>query len=102
MVAIALAAFAGGVLGASMGALPSFVLCGFVVVAGEAANLAGRSAALTGGLGDPATTGAVGITANVGLGVVLGPHVAFGGGAAAAAYGARKGYLETNFDYHPA
>jgi MFS family permease len=90
-----LAAFAGGVLGASIGALPSFSLAGLMVVVGELYRIVGR------------TTGAgtlpVDITNGIGFGVVLGPHVAFGGGAAAVAYAASRGYRDPDaFDYHPA
>jgi hypothetical protein len=42
------------------------------------------------------------LTALVGLGPALGPHVAVAGGAAATAYAARKGYLDTDFEYHEA
>lgn len=38
----------------------------------------------------------------IAFGVVFGPHVSFAGGAAAAAYAARKGYLEVDAAYHPA
>ena len=89
-----LAAFAGGAFGASVGALPSFALAGLMVVVGELYELVGR------------TLGAgplpVDITGSIAFGVVLGPHVAFGGGAAALAYATRRGYLDTDFDYHGA
>jgi hypothetical protein len=88
-----LAAFAGGAFGAAVGALPSFALAGVMVIVGEVYALAGRT------IGTPAP---VDITNGIGFGVVLGPHVAFGGGAAAVAYAAKKGYLDTDFDYHPA
>jgi len=45
---------------------------------------------------------ATGVTASVGLGPLLGPHVAFAGGAAAAAYLGRKGTFDTAFRYHQA
>jgi hypothetical protein len=88
-----LAAFAGGAFGAAIGALPSFALAGVMVIVGEVYALAGRT------IGTPAP---VDITNGIGFGVVLGPHVAFGGGAAAVAYAARRGYLDSGFDYHPA
>ncbi|MFC7069079.1 hypothetical protein [Halobaculum lipolyticum] len=89
-----IAAFAGGAFGAALGALNTFVLCGFTVIAGELYALATRAA---GG------TVPVNVTGDVAFGVVLGPHVAFGGGAAALAYAVSKGYVETpGFDYHPA
>jgi len=89
-----LLAFAGGAFGAAVGALQSFSLAGLVVVVGEAYALVHRTA----GAG-PAP---VDITGSVGFGVVLGPHVAFGGGAAAVAFAARQGYLDTDFAYHDA
>ncbi|QIO24387.1 hypothetical protein [Haloarcula sp. JP-L23] len=89
-----LAAFAGGAFGAAIGALPSFTLAGLLVVVGELYKLVVR------------TTGAdavpVDITGTIGFGVVLGPHVAFGGGAAALAYATKQGYLDGDFEYHPA
>ncbi len=78
-----LAAFAGGAFGAAIGALPAFVFTGFMVIAGEAAVLAGAGDSITGLLG---------------FGPLFGPHIAFAGGAAAAAYAAKKGYLEDGKD----
>ncbi|WP_123537166.1 hypothetical protein [Halosimplex salinum] len=80
-----LAAFAGGAFGAAVGALPSFSLAGLVVVVGELYAMATRS------LGGSVP---VDVTGGIGFGVVLGPHVAFGGGAAALAYASRRGYLD--------
>jgi hypothetical protein len=92
-----LAAFAGGALGAALGAIPSLSLAGFVVVLGEV------TAATPGQFqGSPPATGSNALTALVGLGPALGPHVAFAGGVAATAYAARKGYLDTGFAYHEA
>ncbi|MEF8819951.1 MAG: hypothetical protein V5A31_11190 [Haloferacaceae archaeon] len=95
--ALAIAAFAGGAFGAALGALPAFIFTGFMVIAGEAVNtlasdLAGNIEAEIG----------TGITGFVAFGPVFGPHVSFAGGAAAAAYAARKGYMNTGFDYHEA
>jgi hypothetical protein len=89
-----LAAFAGGAFGASVGALPSFSLAGLMVIVGELYVLAGRT------LG--ADSLPVDLTGSIGFGVVLGPHVAFGGGAAALAYAAKRGYLDVDSEYHPA
>jgi hypothetical protein len=89
-----LAAFAGGAFGASVGALPSFSLAGLMVVVGELYTLAARTAGVD--------VIPVDITASIGFGVVLGPHVAFGGGAAALAYASKRGYLDTEFEYHQA
>ncbi len=77
-------AAAGGAFGASIGALPSFALAGLFVVFGEVADLTADAA----GANLP-----VDITGSIGFGVVLGPHVAFGGGAAALAYAAKRGYV---------
>ena len=77
-------AAAGGAFGASIGALPSFALAGLFVVFGEVADLTAASA----GASLP-----VDITGTIGFGVVLGPHVAFGGGAAALAYASKHGYV---------
>ncbi len=44
----------------------------------------------------------VDITGSMAFGIVLGPHVAFGGGAAALAYASKRGYLDTEFEYHQA
>ncbi len=68
-------AFGGGVLGAALGALPAFVLCGAAVVAGSIVM------AVT---GDPMWLN------TLAWGPLLGPHVAFAGGAAAAAYAGRR------------
>jgi hypothetical protein len=87
-------AFAGGAFGAAVGALQSFSLAGLVVIVGELYALVHRTA----GAG-PAP---VDLTGSVAFGVVLGPHVAFGGGAAAVAFAARRGYLDVDFEYHDA
>jgi hypothetical protein len=95
------ASFAGGAFGAALGALPSFVFSGIMIVAGEGVRL--LQSQLSGA--DVATDAgslAIGITGSVGFGPVFGPHVAFAGGAAAAAYAADRGYMDTGFDYHEA
>jgi len=92
--AMLLAAFAGGAFGASVGALPSFSLAGLLVIVGELYKLTART------VGVDAIP--VDITASIGFGVVFGPHVAFGGGAAALAYATKRGYLDTDFEYHQA
>lgn len=89
-----LAAFAGGAFGAAVGALPSFVLAGLFVIVGEAYKLAART------FGVDAVP--VYVTGSIAFGVVLGPHVAFGGGAAALAYATKRGYLDSDFEYHQA
>jgi hypothetical protein len=89
-----LAALAGGALGAAIGALPSFSLAGIVIVVGEAGALVAG--------GSNGDTGATALTDLIGFGPAFGPHVAFAGGVAATAYAARKGYLQTDFEYHEA
>ena len=83
-----LASFGGGAFGAAIGALPAFIFTGLLVVAGEVAVLV-----------DPEATV---ITEAVAFGPAFSPAVSFGGGAAAAAYAARKGYVDTGFSYHEA
>ncbi|MEW9123326.1 MAG: hypothetical protein AB2421_11515 [Thermotaleaceae bacterium] len=70
-----LAAFGGGVFGAAIGALQAFIFTGFLVLAGVAVAASG---------------GAVDITGLVAFGPIFGPHIAFGGGVAAAAFAAKK------------
>lgn len=88
-----LATFAGGALGATLGGLQAFSLAGLMVVIGETYALVHRTV----GAGV-----APDITGSVAFGAVLGPHIAFGGGAAAVAYAAKQGYLDTDFAYHDA
>jgi hypothetical protein len=76
-------AFAGGVFGAAVGALPAFILCGVAAVVGGAISLA---------------TGDGSFSNLVAWGPFLGPHIAFAGGAAAAAYAAKRGKIETGRD----
>ncbi len=93
-------AFAGGAFGAAVGALEAFSLAGVLVVVGEAVDVAAET--VPGPSGDPAALGSSGLTALTGLGPLFGPHVAFAGGAAATAFAARQGYLDSDFDYHEA
>lgn len=95
-----LAALAGGALGAAFGPLRSLGLAGLAIVVGEAATIGSAAGESSSSLA--ATVGGDGVTALVGLGPALGPHVAFAGGVAAAAYAARKGYLDDDSGYHPA
>jgi len=93
-----IAAFGGGAFGAAIGALPAFCFTGFAVIAGEAAN-----AIELVGAGSGAELGASGLTGLVGFGPVFGPHIAFAGGAAAAAYAAKQDgamYEPGDGDYH--
>lgn len=68
------AAFGGGAFGALIGALPAFILTGVVAIAGAAVSLAGGPDLVVG---------------NIAFGSFLGPHIAFGGGVAAAALAAK-------------
>jgi hypothetical protein len=93
-VELLVAAFAGGAFGAAVGALPSFSLAGLAVVVGELYAMATSAT--------DAEAPLVDVTGAIAFGPVLGPHVAFGGGAAAVAYAARRGYLDANGEPHDA
>lgn len=69
-----LMAAGGGFFAAAIGALHAFIFTGFMVLLGNAIIMAGGTATF---LGD------------VAFGPVFGPHIAFAGGVAAAAYAAR-------------
>lgn len=83
------AAFAGGILGASLGALPSFSFMGVVIVGGEALRIAGVN---IGGFELAGT-----YTDNLAFGAFFGPHITFAAGAAASAYLAKKDRFEPGF-----
>lgn len=101
-----IAGLAGGMLGAALGALPALSLAGVVIVIGEATGgvdaVFGDGGAETVFGAEPAAVDAIGLTGAVGLGPVLGPHVAFAGGVAAAAFVGRKETFDTTFRYHQA
>lgn len=78
-----IAAFGGGILGAYMGALPAFILTGVVAIAGSVDAMAG---------------GADISTQYIAFGSYLGPHIAFAGGVAAAAYAGRTKKLASGMD----
>lgn len=79
-----LAAFGGGIFGAALGALPAFIFAGFIGLVGVAIIGSG---------------GTVDILGQVAFGPLFGPHIAFGGGVAAAAYAAnKKKMLDTGVD----
>lgn len=92
---LVIAAFAGGAFGAAIGALPAFCFTGFAVLAAEGARLAAGTAD---------AIDAPGILGAVAFGPVFGPHVAFAGGTAAAAYAAKTDgmYEPGDGDYHVA
>lgn len=77
------AAFGGGVFGAAIGTLPAFIFTGLLVLAGVAVAAAG---------------GGTDLLTQVAFGPVFGPHIAFGGGAAATAYAYRRGLIASGRD----
>ena len=101
-VGMLLAAFAGGAFGAAIGALPAFIFTGFLVMLGECVKiLAGDLSGIAGY--DPVLfENTAAITGQLGFGPVFGPHISFAGGAAASAYAAKRGYMNTGFPYHEA
>ncbi|TQQ83314.1 hypothetical protein EGH24_00475 [Halonotius terrestris] len=93
-------AFAGGAFGAAIGALPAFIFTGFMVIAGEALAVSGGHQGGYGPISDYGqSTAGVAVNAGtftgyVGFGPIFGPHISFAAGAAAAAYAAKKGYID--------
>lgn len=79
MVYDVLAAFGGGVMGAALGALPMFIMTGFIGFIGAAIQMSGAS--------DDLLNTFVG---NIIFGPLTGPHIAFAGGVAAAAFAAHR------------
>ncbi|WP_420640768.1 permease [Candidatus Leptofilum sp.] len=74
-------AFAGGIFGAAIGALQAFVILGFLILVGVAAQATGAD------------------LMSIPLGTAFGPHVGgFAAGVAAAAYASRKGKIESGRD----
>lgn len=69
------AAFGGGAFAASIGGLYSFIMTGIVAIAGGIVGMAGEIDLAVG---------------NIAFGSFFGPHVAFAGGVAAAAFAANK------------
>lgn len=101
MIGMLLAAFAGGAFGSAIGALPAFIFTGFLVMAGETATiLSGDILAVLSMDAEFAQTNS--ITAVLGFGPVFGPHISFAAGAAASAFAAKRGYMDTGFPYHEA
>lgn len=76
-------AFAGGALGAALGANVAFIFTGFMVLIGVAIAAGGGGRDFIG---------------NVAFGPLLGPHISFAGGVAAAAYAAKRGTHESGRD----
>jgi len=82
---VLLAAAGGGIFGAALGGVPAFVFTGLLVLAGIAAGYTGSAEAAA-------------VLNEIAFGPFFGPHVAFCGGVAAAAYAARKGLIESGKD----
>ncbi|SDJ51347.1 hypothetical protein SAMN05216226_104170 [Halovenus aranensis] len=104
-VEILIAGFAGGMVGAAIGALPALSLSGIAIVVGEMTGTLGdiEGTAIAGVFGvDPATVDVLGLGGAIGFGPVLGPHVAFAGGVAATAFLGRRETFDTTFRYHQA
>lgn len=101
---ILLAGFVGGILGAAVGALAALALSGTAIVVGELGQLFidGQAVGLLATLGVDGAPLTAGPLSALGLGPLLGPHVAFAGGVGAAAYAGRNGTLDTAFRYHQA
>ena len=81
-----IAAFGGGAFAASIGALPAFIMTGVFAVVGAAASMAGG-----------ADAGNI-LVNYFAFGSFFGPHIAFAGGVAAAAYAKKKGISENGAD----
>lgn len=96
-----LAAFAGGAFGSAIGALPAFIFTGFMVMAGETASILSGDLIRVLSL-DASLVNSSSITGSIGFGPVFGPHISFAAGAAASAFSAKKGYMDTGFPYHEA
>lgn len=77
------AAFGGGIIGAAVGALPAFILCGLAAVIGA---------------GITAATGNADFSNLVAWGPILGPQISFAGGAAAAVYATKHCKLANGRD----
>lgn len=104
---ILVAGLAGGMVGAAIGALPALSLAGILIVIGEIAGALSAQLDIdveTTPVIDVAPTPleAIGLTGAIGFGPVLGPHVAFAGGVAAAAFVGRRETFDTTFRYHQA
>ncbi len=73
-------AFGGGVIGAYLGALPAFIMTGVVAVVGSIAMMTGAADISIG---------------TIAFGSFLGPHIAFAGGVAAAAYAGKNKKIDS-------
>ena len=81
-----IAAFGGGVFAAAIGAVPAFIMTGVFSIVGAVAGMCGAADASN-------------ILINYfAFGSFFGPHIAFAGGVAAAAYAKKKGVSENGAD----
>lgn len=78
-----IAALGGGLLGAAIGGLPIFIICGAAAIIGA---------------GITAATGNANFSNLVAWGPLLGPQVSFAGGAAAAIYAVKRGKMTNGRD----
>src|SRR6187399_1754321 len=76
-------AFAGGALGAALGGGAAFIFTGIFVLIGVAIAASG---------------GGKGFIGDVAFGPLLGPHIFFAGGVAAAAFAAKSGHIASGRD----
>jgi hypothetical protein len=86
-----LAALGGGFFGAAVGGNFSFVITGFVALMGLGGIAINVIDPEVGGIGST-------LLGYLAFGPFIGPHVAFGGAVAGAAYAAQKGYTENGKD----
>jgi len=77
------ASFGAGMFGAAIGALPAFILMGLFIVLGTMAALGGSS---------------FDVVNTLGFGPLFGPHIAFAGGVAAAAFAGSKDWMDDGKD----
>jgi hypothetical protein len=87
-----IAAFGGGILGANVSGVAAFVIVGFIALASGMVGLVSGSLSLSGAAEyyPYLTNGADFMMGNMAFGSYIGPHVAFAGAVAAAAYAANK------------
>ncbi len=81
-----IAAFGGGVFAAAIGAVPAFIMTGVFSIVGAVAGMCGA--------GDASNI----LVNYFAFGPFFGPHIAFAGGVAAAAYAKKKGVSENDAD----
>lgn len=88
-----IAGFGGGVIGAYMGALPAFIMTGIFALVGACIQATGLAADVIPNV----ITGDVALL-SIAFASFVGPHTAFAGGVAAAAYAGKKGELANGAD----